>query len=98
VLRDGLRAGDALARLGGEEFVLLLPGSPLAEAVAAVQRLQRELAGRALVLDGATVEVAFSAGVAARQLGESQDSLFKRADAAMYASKHAGRNRVTAAQ
>ncbi len=98
VLRDGLRAGDALARLGGEEFVLLLPGSPLGEAVAAVQRLQRTLSERPLLLEAVQVHPAFSAGVAVRQLGENQDSLFKRADAAMYEAKHAGRNRVVAAQ
>ncbi len=97
VLRDGLRAGDAVTRHGGEEFVLLLPGSSLEEATDTVQRLQRELAARPLRHDGRRVAVAFSAGVAVRQLGEDREHLVRRADRAMYAAKHAGRNRVVAA-
>ncbi|WP_374013238.1 GGDEF domain-containing protein [Pseudoxanthomonas koreensis] len=97
VLRAGLRGSDAVARHGGEEFVLLLPGSSLDEATATVRRLQRELAAAPLRHEGRPMTVAFSAGVAVRQLGEDRDHLVRRADRAMYEAKHAGRNRVIAA-
>ncbi|KAF1687366.1 GGDEF domain-containing protein [Pseudoxanthomonas broegbernensis] len=97
VIREGLRASDAVFRYGGEEFVLLLPGSGLDEATATVHRLQRELAARPLRHEGRRICVAFSAGVAVRQLGEERDHLVRRADRAMYEAKHAGRNRVVAA-
>src|SRR5690606_4392574 len=97
VLRAGLRGSDAVARHGGEEFVLLLPGSSLDEATATVRRLQRELAAAPLRHEGRPMMVAFSAGVAVRQLGEDRDHLVRRAARAMYEAKHAGRNRVIAA-
>lgn len=93
----GLRAGDAICRHGGEEFVLLLPGTPLAEARAVVQRLQKVLASQPVTHDGQRIAMTFSAGVAVRQLGESRDHLVRRADRAMYQAKHDGRNRVVVA-
>jgi diguanylate cyclase len=96
-VRTGLRAGDAICRHGGEEFVLLLPGKPLGEALAVVQRLQRLLAEQPAVHEGRRITVSFSGGVAARQLGEDREHLVRRADRAMYQAKHEGRNRVVAA-
>ena len=98
VVGAGLRASDAIARLGGEEFAVLLPGTTLAEAVETLQRLQRALAAQPLRHDGRRVPVHFSAGVATRQLGEGHESLVRRADRAMYDAKDAGRNRVLAAR
>ena len=92
-----LRAGDAICRHGGEEFVLLLPGTPLAEAQAVVQRLQKRLAAEPAVHEGQRITFAFSAGVAVRQLGEDRDHLLRRADRAMYQAKRDGRNRVSVA-
>jgi len=92
--RHVLRASDAVARFGGEEFVLLLPDATLFEARAAVVRLQRTLGQRACVHEGLRMFVTFSAGVAVCRAGESADALIKRADRAMYAAKQAGKNRV----
>ena len=92
--RTVLRATDAIARFGGEEFLLLLPDATLFEAHAAVVRLQRALAQRACVHEGQRLFVTFSAGVAICQPGESADELVKRADRTMYAAKQAGKNRV----
>ena len=74
--RAGLRAGDSLARVGGDEFTVLLPDADLDTARGVVQRLRE-----------ATPRIAFSAGVATWD-GESADELLNRADAALYAVKH----------
>jgi diguanylate cyclase (GGDEF)-like protein len=92
-----LRATDAIARFGGEEFVLLLPDATIFEASAAVGRLQRALLQRSLVHDDVRVMIAFSAGVAICRPHETQDELLKRADRAMYEAKRAGKNRVVTA-
>lgn len=89
-----LRGSDAIARFGGEEFVLLLPDATLFEAHAAVVRLQRALAQRAFLHEDLRVFVTFSAGVAACLEGEGADEVLRRADRAMYAAKQAGKNRV----
>jgi len=96
--RTVLRASDAIARFGGEEFVLLLPDATAFEAHAAVVRLQRALAQRAVMHESARVFVTFSAGVAVCQPGEHADAAIKRADRAMYAAKQAGKNRVVDAE
>ncbi len=83
--RDILRAGDVLARYGGEEFAVALPGCSLEDAAALVARL------RAAIPDGQTC----SAGVALWDGEEDGDTLLGRADAAMYAAKAAGRDRLS---
>lgn len=95
--RATLRASDAVARFGGEEFVLLLPETSFLEAMGTLERLRSRLAHKPLVYDGRGILVTFSAGVARWQTGESQDELLARADRAMYQAKQAGKNRVVAA-
>ena len=92
-----LRSTDAIARIGGDEFVLLLPETPAADSMSTLLRLQRSLAQRPLPLDETRVPVHFSAGVAQWQAGEPVDALLRRADAALYAAKRVGKNRVQAA-
>ena len=82
-----LRPSDMLARHGGEEFGLLLPGCTLEDAKVFVQRL------RAAMPEGETV----SAGIACWDETESPESLVGRADAALYAAKRAGRDRLVTA-
>jgi len=94
VVRKLLRPTDSLARYGGEEFLLLLPNSDLDEAEAVMLRLQRELTRQFFLHDNQKVLITFSAGVARLEIGESQEDLLRRADAAMYRAKAAGRNRV----
>jgi diguanylate cyclase len=95
--RNTLRATDAVARFGGEEFVLLLPETSFLEAMGTLERLRDRLAHKPLVYEGRGILVTFSAGVARWQPGESQDELLARADRAMYQAKQAGKNRVVAA-
>ncbi|WP_137190633.1 GGDEF domain-containing protein [Stenotrophomonas rhizophila] len=92
-----LRSTDAIARIGGDEFVLLLPETPAADSMSTLLRLQRSLAQRPLQLDDTRVPVHFSAGVAQWHAGEPVDGLLRRADAALYAAKRVGKNRVQAA-
>jgi diguanylate cyclase (GGDEF)-like protein len=84
--REELRAGDFLARIGGEEFALLLPNCPATEdALAVVERLRRRV----------PYWQTCSAGVVVHEQGESADMLMARVDQALYAAKDAGRDCVS---
>ena len=96
VVRECMRPSDYLARYGGEEFVILMPDTPLDEALTAMSRLQRELTRNFFLANNEKVLITFSAGVAQLATGESQEDAYQRADAAMYLSKRAGKNRVLA--
>lgn len=97
VVRHHLRPQDVLARVGGEEFVILLPETGDAEARQALTRLQRELTREFFMADMQKVVITFSAGVTPLGEGEALESVLKRADDAMYQAKRAGRNRVMVA-
>lgn len=91
--RGELRGVDVLARLGGEEFVALLSGLRADEAQLVAERIRIAVEGD----PAAVVPVTISIGVAVREEGESIDTWMQRADQALYAAKHAGRNRVVLA-
>lgn len=97
VIRETLRPTDAVGRYGGEEFVIILPDTPLDAAVETLQRLQRDLTKKFFLHNHEKVLVTFSAGVALRGEDEDQQDLLGRADKAMYQAKLAGKNRVVAA-
>lgn len=94
VVRECIRPFDSLARLGGEEFVILMPDTPLHEAIQAMTRLQRELTKNFFLADNEKILITFSAGVAQLNAMESGMDAIKRADQAMYLAKRAGKNRV----
>ena len=96
VARQSLRGADILARWGGEEFVLLLPDTPLSCAAQAVARVQRALRLRPLHARRARVTLNFSAGVCLAQSHESCQQLLQRADAALYEAKRLGKDRIVA--
>jgi len=89
------RHHDLVARYGGEEFAVLLPNTAQEGVVCALEKVRRRL-GEVIVARGTdAVELpTFSAGVAQFQAGESTSSLIERADAALYAAKRKGRDRV----
>jgi diguanylate cyclase (GGDEF)-like protein len=92
-LRKQLRAFDLAYRLGGEEFLILLPGSTLAQAAGLAEALRQSIA-RSSVAGGVAVTMSF--GVGASRDGEPFDyaTVFKMADAALYRAKGNGRDQV----
>lgn len=93
-----LREGDALFRLGGEEFALLLPCTDVDGSVAAAERLLAALREAPVPFHGASMPLAASVGVASLEPEDrGAEELFARADAALYAAKATGRDRVAAA-
>jgi diguanylate cyclase len=93
-VREQLRPADQLARFGGEEFVVLLPATPLAEAQQVLTRLQRTLTASLFMHDDREVFVTFSAGVTAWRPGEALEQALERADEALYEAKRTGKNRT----
>ncbi|KTB66216.1 diguanylate cyclase [Pseudomonas allii] len=97
VLRKRLRPTDFIARFGGEEFVLLMPDSSLADALAVGEVLRAAIEACPFHFKGEPVTITVSMGVAQFQTGERSDLALKRADEALYRAKAAGRNQVQAA-
>ncbi|MBW8756624.1 MAG: diguanylate cyclase [Burkholderiales bacterium] len=89
-----LRAVDIVARFGGEEFVVMLPGVVVDEAQVTLTRLQRTLSASLFMHDGREVFVTFSAGVTRYRPGEALEAALERADEALYEAKRTGKNRT----
>ncbi|MDS4013443.1 MAG: diguanylate cyclase [Candidatus Accumulibacter sp.] len=97
VIRETMRPQDTCARFGGEEFIILLPDTPVEDAQKALVRLQRELTKRFFLHNNEKQLITFSAGVTALRPEDNQASIMKRADEAMYSAKKTGKNRVVTA-
>ncbi len=98
LLRDLVRGDDIPARYGGEEFTLLLPDTDEAGALIVAERVRARLEATEVTEDvPQTCKVTASFGVATTRGGESSESLFGRADQALYVAKEEGRNRVSVA-
>ena len=97
IARKVVREEDFVARIGGEEFVLVLTNANLADAVQVSNRLRRQT--QLMMIDPKAPDFAVTAsvGVAAYRAREAVEQLMSRADAAMYAAKIQGRNRVVVA-
>jgi diguanylate cyclase (GGDEF)-like protein len=94
-IRAALRAEDVLGRLGGEEFIVLMPNTDLHSAMAAGERIRRAYSGQPLQIEDQSRAVTLSIGVAVLSPLDNQFSqLLQRADRAMYAAKNGGRNQV----
>ena len=94
VLSGCLRQSDIVARFGGEEFALLLPGQDVASAGRALQRLREAVAHHPWGEKGLELQVTVSVGAAQWCAGDVPDRLLQSADVALYAAKSQGRNRV----
>ncbi|MDB4906194.1 MAG: hypothetical protein JWO05_978 [Gemmatimonadetes bacterium] len=96
-LRGATRTPDLIARLGGEEFVVLLPFTDTDGALESGERLRRKVAGIAMLWEGGqTIRITASVGVATWDPSvERLEELLRQADHAMYAAKRGGRNRVS---
>jgi diguanylate cyclase (GGDEF)-like protein len=99
LLSETLRPTDFLVRYGGEEFLAMLPGATQETAGAAAERLRHAVERARLLPDASPVQpkVTISLGVAVCRSGEHLEALIKRADAALYEAKAAGRNRISCA-
>lgn len=95
MLRQGIRPLDVAGRLGGEEFVLLLPNVPLDGAARIVERLRQQVRGsQALPQRLPELRYSFSAGLTDARPDDTPDQVIHRADAALYDAKRQGRDRV----
>jgi diguanylate cyclase (GGDEF)-like protein len=94
-IKRSCRGSDALARLGGEEFVVLCPHTRLTEAVEVAERIRRTVAAVTLPVGNTEIRPTCSLGVAYREEGMMRpESLLKAADDMLYVAKAEGRNRV----
>jgi two-component system, cell cycle response regulator len=97
-VRKVLRVPDLVCRLGGEEFVIVMPDTPLDIAAKIAERVRIEVEKDRFPVaeDGSRIAVTVSIGLAERGHDGEPDGLFRRADRALYRSKTSGRNRVSA--
>jgi diguanylate cyclase (GGDEF)-like protein len=96
--KNEVRAHDDVGRWGGEEFLVVLPECPTEEAIRVAERLRAALAGQPVAFGETQISVTASFGVAGTDQGYMDlNSIVSAADAALYASKAGGRNRVSKA-
>ncbi len=93
-VKETTRPEDVVSRYGGEEFVILLPKTSLDEAVQVLSRIRRSLTKKFFLHENKRLLITFSAGVAQFQPGETPESIFKRADEALYRAKKGGKNQI----
>ena len=94
-----LRSTDMRCRYGGDEFLIILPDTPLIGAQQVAESVRREMATLAMVAGGKTIPVTVSVGIAAAGPAElGVTALIERADDALYQAKRAGRDRLAGDQ
>ncbi len=95
VARRGLRRGDRIGRIGGEEFCIVCPETGVEGAAAVAERIRSAVACTPVQVEGHTIQVTVSLGVAERcDRHECKDHLLADADAALYRAKQSGRNQI----
>lgn len=93
MLSDSTRVEDFVARIGGEEFVVLFPATPLDNAYILAERLREKIAAVSFHFKGTPVPVTVSCGITEFRQGDTPQSVYERADKALYEAKANGRNR-----
>jgi diguanylate cyclase (GGDEF)-like protein len=95
--RAELRGGDVIARWGGEEFLVMMPGADVEQGLRGLDRIRQRLRGSPLDEIEPALTISFSAGLSLCSEEADLERAIERADAAMYRAKQAGRDRVLAA-
>jgi diguanylate cyclase (GGDEF)-like protein len=96
-IHQAVRRGDCFGRVGGEEFILVIPGTSLDDAVGIVERMLMMIRFSRPLKEFPDFAYTCSAGVAASLTADNAPELYRRADQALYAAKLGGRDRVRAA-
>jgi len=98
IMMDSARPNDEVGRYGGEEFAVLLPGTTLNQAHLIAERIRKRISNMKVEVDGNTIEVTASFGVACYPSPDvdAMSDLLKTADKALYKAKETGRNKVVA--
>jgi diguanylate cyclase (GGDEF)-like protein len=94
LVKEHLRPEDMVARLGGEEFVVMLPGLDILDGVRMADDLRHSLEQMRVHYDGRMIQTTASSGVTEMHPDDSLEQMLKRADASLYRAKAEGRNRV----
>ncbi len=94
ILMENAREADSVARMGGEEFLIILPNEPLASALVFTERIKVAISQISFDDIAQGLSVTLSAGVTAYLPGDSLEELILRADQGLYQAKNEGRNRV----
>jgi len=94
VLAQASREQDCIGRWGGEEFLIVLPGTDLVQAIQTAERIRCAVANHSWVFEDLEVAVTVSVGVSQYHAGETLSAAIARADMALYEGKRLGRNRV----
>ncbi len=93
-VRKQLRETDVMGRIGGEEFLVVLPVTGKDGALVAAERIRESIPRKLIALPDCSIQITISNGVAIYLHEDDADRLIARADHALYAAKHNGRNRV----
>jgi len=91
---EELREIDSMGRIGGEEFIILLPETNVEGAEKIAERIRKRIEENEIIIESEKIKVTVSIGVTKNQIDESKESLLKRSDQAMYLSKEKGRNQI----
>ncbi len=95
IAKKTIRPSDVIARYGGEEFLIILPDTRPEEAIWVMQRLQNNLSKTPLLdTEETPIKITFSGGITLRKFQETQNTVIKRADKALYRAKQYGKNRI----
>ncbi len=91
-MQGHVRRSDYVFRIGGEEFVMLLTNTRVAEAASMMEKMRRDLANSSFHFKGNPVHLTLSAGLTETRVGDKVESIYERADKALYKAKNSGRN------
>ncbi|HNF93402.1 MAG TPA: GGDEF domain-containing protein, partial [Anaerolineales bacterium] len=96
LMKNHARSSDFVCRYGGEEFLIIMPGTPASSAIKRAEEILQKCTDTVVVHEGNNLQVAMSLGVATYpDHGQEAEELIIKADKALYVSKHNGRNRIT---